>query len=144
MPLPGYIEVRPEPKSFYTCYCALHFEGWNAVWLEVRIGEFDVWQETPVIMTFMNLLLAVVAYITRRNPVKCVISVDCPHLFANQIQVVEDYLDGCEKDDEYTVMLRQNANLFFSYHQQVGDENLSKAFLLEELKKLRFEFKKRN
>lgn len=144
MPLPGYNEVRPEPKSFYTCYCALHFEGWNAVWLEVRIGEFDVWQETPVIMTFMNLLLAVVAYITRRNPVKCVISVDCPHLFANQIQVVEDYLDGCEKDEEYTIMLRQNANQFFPYHQQVGDENLSKGFLLEELKKLRFEFKKRN
>ena len=75
---------------------------------------------------------------------KCVISVDCPHLFANQLQAVEDYLDGCEKDEEYTVMLRQNANQFFTYHQQVDDENLSKAFLLEELKKLRFEFKKRN
>ena len=144
MLLPGFNEVRPEPKSFYTCYCALHFEGWNAVWLEARIGEFDVWQQTPVIMAFMNLLLAVVAYITRRNPVKCVISVDCPHLLTNQLQVVEDYLDSCEKDEEYTVMLRQNANQFFTYHQQVDDENLSKAFLLEELKKLRFEFKKRN
>jgi hypothetical protein len=41
-------------------------------------------------------------------------------------------------------MLRQNANQFFFYHQQVDDEHLSKAFLLEELKKLRFEFKKCN